>query len=253
MEKFGKKGLVVVGVSDEAESKLADYVQEKEPRYPIIRAPGAMEKYGGKYYPSFFTISPDGTILSVPEERIPPEKLIEDALRKVVILADLPKDPLYAPLRRAYKKRKFKRVADWFAKTLANQNLDAQARELVEQQRDKFDARRKRALERIGQLREGPDYLAARETLRSLSKDYAGLPVAERAKELLAEFARDPKIKKEIAASMRLEKVFKRHDPNKASHRKKLLRALQSFRRKYDGTHAAERATKKVAALIQQR
>ena len=54
-DKFSDAGLVIIGVSDEAEQKLADHIEAKGIRYPVVRAPGAMGEYGGRFYPSYFT------------------------------------------------------------------------------------------------------------------------------------------------------------------------------------------------------
>lgn len=242
--------MVVVGVSDETESKLQSYVEEKEPKYPIIRAPGAMDKYGGKFYPSFFTIGADGRILTVPDDRLPDEQFIKQALGSVILLSDLPKDPRYNPLRSAYKNRKYKAVADYFDKMLAR-DLDEQTLGFVKEQKAKFERRLERTSAQVEELSKGPDYFAAEARLRRIAKEWKGLAAADQAREALARFKTDAKVKQEITASRALQKLLKRFDPSKKSHRRKMRTALSRFIKKYSDTHAGNQASKKLAALNQ--
>ncbi len=243
--------MIIVGVSDETEEKLAEYVQAKDVRFTIVRAPGAMQKFGGKFYPSFFTVGPRGEILTVPEQRIPAESVIEDALRDVVTLPDLPEDSRYSALRKIYKKSQWKKVDDYFQRMLANDNLDAEMRTVLEHENEAFQRKIQSQSARVETLAEGPDFYAAKTRLDLTVKEYKGLPPGTEATAVLKRFGKDPAIKKEISAGRDLAKLLKRYDASKFSGRKKLAEALQKFRKnkKYKGTVAASQAMKRVAGL----
>jgi hypothetical protein len=241
--------LVIVGVSDESEKLLDDYVAKKGARFAIVRSTGAMAKYRGEYYPSFFTIGADGKILSVPDERIPSEALLAEALKSVPPLADLPDDPRFDGLRRDWHERKFKRVADHLDKLLAQDGIDQELRAVLQKQRDNLTARIERQLAEIPKLGEGPDWLAAQRRLGEIRDDYAGLPPAVAADELLDKLKDDKKVQAEIRTQKRLEAILERYDPSKQTQRKKLLAELQAFRKRYAGTYAADLASIKCAEL----
>ena len=87
--------------------------------------------------------------------------------------------------------------------------------------------------------RQPTDYLAARESLHSIGKRYAGLPPAKRAAEILKTFRNDLEIRREIQASEALAKFKDRPT------RTRILR-LRRFIMKYDGTLAAKRAAQRL-------
>lgn len=240
---------MIVGVSDEDEGKLEEYVKTKSPGFAIVRAPGAMESFGGRFYPSFFTIGADGTILTTPEERIPSNEQIEEALASVVTLPDLPDDSRFSALRKDYEKRRFKKVAEYFDRMLAQETLDLELRMILEAQRARFLVQMQAQIDRIEKLQEGPDYRAASRQLEALSRDYKGLPVGAAADAALARFEKDATIKKEIAAGDALAKLLERFDQTKSGDRKKLLDGLQQFRKKYKGTRAAEDAARQLSEI----
>lgn len=248
-ETYKDKGLIVVGVSDETEDKLANYVDAHAPKYPIVRAPGAIGKYGGKYFPSVFTISPDGKILSTPDERVPPDSLIKKALESVVTLADLPDDSRFNSLRSAYKKKHFAKVAEWFEDAAKSQDFDEKLKALVAEQHARFKERAKSMVEEVSSLGKGPDYYAAQARLLEIRKDWKGMPAAKEADAMLKQFSKDRKIKSEISALKRLARVQKRYDPTSTVQRKRLKKALLEFARRHEGTYAGQKAAQSAKKL----
>lgn len=252
-ETYKDKGLIVVGVSDETEDKLANYVDAHSPKYPIVRAPGALNKYGGKYFPSVFTIAPDGKILSVPDERIPPESLIKKALESVVTLADLPDDARFSALRSAYKKRHFAKVAEWFDNAAQSKEFDDKLKAVIANQHERFKERAKSMLDEVTSLGNGPDYYAAQARLLEIRKDWKGMPAEKAAEAMLKRFSKDRKIKSEISALKRLARVQKRYDPASTVQRRKLKKALHEFAKRHEGTYAAQKAAKLEKSLVEKK
>lgn len=234
---------MIIGVSDEAEQKLADHIEAKGIRYPVVRAPGAMGEYGGRFYPSYFTVSPDGEILTTPEDRMPSEDWLKKALESVVLVPELPDESRYDSLRKAWDKNDYVKVESHLSRTLAKDNLDDEERAVLEAHKAYFDSVIERTSKQIQKLGEGPDFWNSTKRLEKLQKDFKGLPVADEAEAVLDRFDDDANIKKEISASRALEKVQARFDANKISQRKKLVEALAQFEDKFAGTHAASEAS----------
>ena len=241
-DKFSDAGLVIIGVSDEAEQKLADHIEAKGIRYPVVRAPGAMGEYGGRFYPSYFTVSPDGEILTTPDDRMPSEDWLKKALESVVLIPELPDESRYDSLRKAWDKNDYAKVESHLSRTLAKDNLDDEERTVLEAHRAYFDSLIERTSKQIQKLGEGPDFWNSTKRLEKLQKDFKGLPVAAEAEAMLDRFDDDDGIKKEISASRALEKVQAKFDANKISQRRKLVEALAAFEEKFAGTHAASEA-----------
>lgn len=233
---------MIIGVSDENEQKLADHIKAKGIKYPIVRAPGAMSKYGGSFYPSYFTVGPDGRILTNPADRMPSESWFEEALKDVVLVPDLPEDSRFDPLRRAWEKKDYRKIDDYLTKMLAEQDLDAELRAVFQEQRTEFDALLARAEARVESLAEGPDYWRATERLEQIAKDFDGLRIEDAANEVLDRFEHDDAIRKEVSASRTLEKLMSRYDASRLAQRRKLIDQLMRFEERYAGTYAAEQA-----------
>lgn len=235
---------MIIGVSDETEQKLADHIAAKGIKYPIVRAPGAMGTYGGKFYPSYFMVSPEGEIVSTPAERIPSDEWLREALTTVTRVPELPDDARFDPLRKAWEKQDYKRIDDYLTKMLQQEDLDAELRTVFEAQRSDFDAMLERTATRIDKLAAGPDYWASKKALERIADEFDGLGIEEKAREVLDRFDDDDAIKKEITASRTYEKLLERYDANKISQRRKLVDALLKFEERYAGSHAATVAAK---------
>ena len=233
---------MVIGVSDEAESLLEDYVNDKQPAFPIVRARGARNDYGVQGYPNFYTIGADGVILTTPEDRIPDGDTIEEALRSVRTVPDMPKGTRYDRLRRFYEKKDFKKYRDNLAKLVAEENLVAADREVIEQLAAAFDEDMKKQSARVEKYAVDEDAYRGHKRLSGLAKRYAGLPPGDAASAALQKFKTDKHLKAEVSAGKMLDKLIRRYPKSKSSNRRKLEKALIDFSLKYRSTMAGKRA-----------
>ncbi|MBK8977453.1 MAG: TlpA family protein disulfide reductase [Planctomycetes bacterium] len=248
-EKFADAGLVVVGVSDESEELLQEYIEKKGVRFGIIRAPGAMDAYGGRGYPSFFSIGPDGTILSTPAQRIPSDDFIENALRDVQLAPEMPAGHAFDALRTAWEKEDFERVSRELERGLQTAGEDAETLAGYTTLKQRFDAMCRSAEQRVERLGAGPDYFRSQAQLEAIADRFKGLPPAAAAKAMLDRFDDDAKIRKEIRAGRDLQRLLGRFDPSRIAQARKLREQLAKFRESCEGTYAAERATEIIASL----
>jgi hypothetical protein len=226
------------------------FVDQLGAKYPIVKIEqGGSAPYGIRGYPSVYVLAPDGTVWSTPEEHLPSDDQIEELLKTVSMAPKMPDDPRYEPLRGLWKKGEFGKVRDYLDKNLAAPNLDAAMKEVFTAQRAEFDKRLTAATARVKKLGEGPDYAAAEDSLEKVEKQWKGMEPATAAAAEKARFLTDAKIKKELTAGRALQKLLAANDASKASGRKKLGEALQQFRKKYEGTHAASQAEQKITQL----
>lgn len=231
-------------MSDEDEGKIEEtFVTKLGAKYPFVKAKGVNEAYGIKFFPSVYCIAPDGTVYSVPDDRMPSEQTIEKLLEQVSLAPKLPKDPRYDPLRGMWQKHEYGKLRDWLDKMLAQPNLDAAMREVFDAQKAELAKKVDAQQQRVERLGAGPDFAASAEQLEKITRQWKGFPPADAAQKELDRFASDPAIKKELTAGRALQKLLDAHDTSKVSQRRKLVGELDKFRKKYEGTEAARKAT----------
>lgn len=221
------------------------FITELGAKFPFVSAKGVNEKYGVSGFPSIYVIDPDGTIVSVPEDRMPSEAFIEEHLAKVSLMPKLPEDSRFDPLRTLWKGKEHKKIGEYLAKMLQQPTLDAELRTVYEGQQQELQKRQERAAARVTSLGQGPDFYAAERQLESVKKEWAGLPPADAAKAELDRFAKDGKVQNEIAASKALEKLLGKFNPSRVAQRRKLAEELAKFAetKKYFGTEALKKAS----------
>ncbi|MCB9883071.1 MAG: TlpA family protein disulfide reductase [Planctomycetes bacterium] len=245
-EKYGERGLVIIGVSDEDEGKIQSvFVEERGAKYPIVKINGGdVSNYGIKFYPSYYCIDPEGAVFSVPDDRMPSDAQIEELLANVQLAPKLPDGSQYDSLRKYWEKRDYAKLRDHIDKTLENGDLEADVKEVFTAQKTSLDKLVQSQQKRVEKLAAGPDYYASTLSLRKIERDWKGFEVADVAKKELARMNSDSQIKKEIAASKAFEKLCSRYDRNSQSQAKKLAKAIPGFLKRYEGTYAATQAQK---------
>lgn len=238
-------------MSGEEEKKIQDvFVDQLGAKYPLVRVDKKdVADYGIKFYPSVYVIDPSGNVFSVPDDRMPSDEQIEELLKTASLAPKMPDESRYEPLKSLWKKGDFVKVRDYLDKNLAAPNLDAGMKDVFTAQRAELDKRAEATVARIARLGAGPDYAAAEDQLEKIEKQWKGMAPAEAAAKERARFSADAAIKKELTAGRALQKLLEAHDVSKSSGRKKLGDALQQFRKKYEGTHAASQAEQQITRL----
>ncbi len=242
--ELAAKGVLIVGVSDETEEKLQNYIQSKGVEFPIIRAQGVLKKFGGRGYPTFVTIGADGKIAA--GDRIPAKGLLVKLGKKTKVLPDL--SAKYAGIRKSWKKQAWADVLKAVDVALEGQP-EAGAAQQLESLKSSVDGRIAASEASIKRAGEGPDYYAGQLQLQAIAKNFAGLPVAETAAGKLKELQADSEIARELKLGKKLHKQIGRYDTSKSSGRRKQAAALQKFASKYSGTKAAEIARAKLRSM----
>lgn len=232
-------------MSGETEAKINDvFIEKLGAKYPFVQVKAAAKQaYGIRAFPSYRVIAPDGTMHS---EGRPNEAVIEKLLADVTLAPKLPDDSRYKPVRKMWEKKQHQKLRSYLGKMLGQDKLDPEMREVFEAQQAALDKRAQKQLDRVAKLAAGPDYFRSKAKLQQLQKDWSGFEAADAAKESLAAFSKDSKIKKEIAAGKALAKLRSKYDPSKLAQARKLRVALGKFAKKYAGTHAGSEAQKAI-------
>jgi hypothetical protein len=235
-------------VSDEQEDKIEKtFIDGLGAKYPMAKIKASdTQKYGIKFYPSVYCIAPDGTVHSVPDDRMPSTATIESLLEDVSLAPKMPADSRYDNLRKMWEKGDYRRLDAYLAKMLLADKLDAEMREVFQGQQALLEKKAAKQAARVTSAAQGPDYLRARQTLEKIAKEWKGFAAADAAAVELKRFSKDSQIKKEIAASKALAKLEAKYDPSRISQRRKLIDALGKFADKHRGTYAGEQAQKKL-------
>ncbi len=218
------------------------FMEKHGAKYPFIRAAGVNQLYGIRFFPSVYCISPDGSILTVPDDRMPSESFIEEQLKNVSLTPKTPEDSRYDALRSLWDKREYKKLDDYLQRMLQAENLDDDVRAVYDQHKQELDKRSARQAARVAEIGMGPDFAAAEDKLERMKKEWHGLPPAAAAAAELARWQKDDRIKKELSADKALAKLMAKADTTKSSQRRKLIEDLEKFEDKHKGTAAAERA-----------
>jgi cytochrome c biogenesis protein CcmG/thiol:disulfide interchange protein DsbE len=241
--KYGKRGLLVIGVADDAEGKIeSTFVKGLVAAYPYVKSNDFAKKYKVEFHPSAFCVDANGLVHSLADWWLPEETTIEELLQALPLPPALPADKRYDALRSAWQRCEYAKVAEQITKVGALPSLDAASRDVLAQQQQALDGKRDAALARIAEIAKGPDYGAAAGELERIEKAWAGMPPAAAARTELERFAADAKIKAEVDAARALDKLMTGVDTSKIPLLRKAIADLDRFRKKYAGTLAGKRA-----------
>lgn len=235
--KYGDKGLVVLGITDEAKSMVNKHIEKHSMEFPIaIVDPGEERSYGVEGFPTSLLIDVDGTIVwrghPAAFEQEFGEKRLEEMLQHTTTFPELPK--AYAKVGTSLEKGDYGKAWVEIDKALAQKEVA----ELLPV-KERLDAMANRHLEQATKLLAENAYGAANQTLTLVQQRFAGMPQAEDAAGRLAEIAGNKEAASDISAAERFADAM-------ASWREgdfeKSLKALDSLAKRYPGTPTAERA-----------
>lgn len=237
---------MLVGVTDEDEGLVAKFIEENKVEYPIVISHQGGEEYGVRAYPTIWLVNAEGVIAGQWNRRDTTQ--IEKIVATVCELpANLPKTPEFEGLRTAWTQRRMPEYARRLAVLAAVPDLPQAQQEAVATLRSSFAAHLTMVAEEIDALAAGPDYLAAEARLHELIKRYDPLSPGTKAKSVLANFAKDAQVQKEISALKRFRALEQKLQTTKASgDRRQVLDLVRKLAKEQAGTHAAGLADKLV-------
>lgn len=247
MEKYGKKGFVIVGVTSEPRAPTETFIEKTGFKAVVVieKSNATMRRYGFKGYPSAALVGPDGKVLWTGHPASLREDIIEKNLKgvrlgggdgKLSLDVDLPEKHRGIALKLSKGRigAAYKALQNALKKT---QGEEQRSIEAAIQTVEDLAAREMAAAEEAI-----VDYRIhdAIQILKRVKAQLAGMEAAARASEMLKEIKADKSFKNEIEAGRRIADAIKFMQAGKIEKaRSKLKSVIEGFLR---DTHEARRA-----------
>jgi hypothetical protein len=237
--------LVVVGVTNEAEDLVKNYVRQNGIEYPIAieKSYASSEALGISGYPSAVLIDAKGKVVWEGH----PGGLANKVIEKALAGAKPPGVPdALKPAAKALDNEEFGKAWEIIKKLVAESTLKPEDKQLADSLIASIEAEAKRlyeaSLAQIGQK----EYFLAVSGLERVGNHYQGVHETEAALAKAKELRADPALGRELDGGERLE-VARQHES--ARNYAKAAQVYKEVTAKYKGTHAAETAAKAAEAV----
>lgn len=242
-EKYHAKGLIILGVANEARSAVDAFVTSTEAKYPfLIESSDTRSIYEVKSIPSAVLIGPSGRILWTGHPGNLTEASIEEHLAGVRLLPDL-SGPL-AAVGKALAKDQFASARSKAEKSTTHKDEEtAAAATAVCEWIDWFGTA---TLEGAAKDLEAGRFYEAWLGFDLIASGYKGLDIAKEAEAQADAITDDKERKKAVEAGQKYDKLMLEIADLSA---KKAVRKLEPYVKKYEGTPHGDRAAAKLATL----
>ncbi len=247
-EKYASKGLLVMATSKEGKSKIEGWAAEKGAKYAMFVDDGGSttSAYGVTGYPSSVILGPDGKVIWKGHPSSLTEKLVEQALEKVILRFGYEFPKAFAKVKSKIDKKDFAGALG--ALTAAEQAGAAEGAGAELAGKIRADLEGYAADVRAMALADGEsgDYLSAEATLKALAKQYKGTDIGTEIAALLKKWKKDATIKKEIKAG---KLMLKGKAMEKVFNFRTAMAIYASVAKKYKGTKTSEVAVAKLTKI----
>jgi hypothetical protein len=244
-KKYGKRGLLVVGVSDEASNTTQDqFIHGLQVRFPWIKANEVVKQYRVKFWPTAYCLDSFGVVYSVPDTGVPLDIEIEELLLAIPKGPAMPASRRYKKLRDLWQTSDYASMSAYLDKNLQNTDLKSADGKVMQEQKAVLAEQQKLVLKRIKELSTGPDYGASAGQLERIVASWRDLEPATAAQAHLTRFAADETITHEIDARGVMDSLRKGVNTSKPAKLRRFLKKLGAFATnpKYETTYAAKLA-----------
>jgi len=229
-KKYGERGLLVVGVSDQPANKTADqFMKGLRVSFPWIKANKVVKQYRVKFWPTAYCFDSFGVVRSVPDTGVPLDIEIEELLLAIPKGPAMPKSSRYKKLRKLWQARDYAGISAYLDKHLVDPALKKAVGKVLQEQKVALAEQSKLVLARIETLSSGPDYGASSGQLQRIVASWLGLKPATAAQAHLTRFAADENIAREVGARKVLDALRLGVNTSKMVKRRKLLKDLGAF------------------------
>jgi len=209
-QDFKKKGVVVIGLSDETDSKVATHIKGDKTPYIVASGSRSGKAYGIPGYPTFYVINPEGKVTykghGVGEARKAVEQCLKDTPPKnqEEMAKEFDKEAV-EKLKKAdelYKKKMLKDALDAY-KAVASDYEDTPSGKKAKQMADKIkielsDVEAAAALKKADGLFAKKKYQLAIEAYEKVAADFPKTASAKKAEAKVEEIKADKTIAKEM-------------------------------------------------------
>lgn len=204
-DEYGKKGLVIIGVSDEAAGTIKPFVEKMNMNYLV--AVGGAPEYKTDGIPHAWLVNPKGEVVWDDHPMNLKNELIEENLKGVRLTPEfkLPKElkSTQALLDAGKYAQAMKELEKSSSNTKASAEVTKAATETLEQVKKYGDDK----LAEANELAKDKFYIDAIQLLGTLDKGFSGHEIGNKAKARKSELTGSPEVKLELAASQELDKA----------------------------------------------
>jgi thiol-disulfide isomerase/thioredoxin len=244
-QKFAKKGLVIIGVSDESTSKIKPFIDEMKMEY-LVAAGGAPD-YKTDGIPHGWLVSPKGTIAWEGHPGDLKEAQIEENLKDVKLEPEfkLPKE--LSGAQRSLESGKLGagiKELERYLKSPKDDEVARAAQEALDRAK-KFGEDQLADATALGKEKE---YGAALQILARLEKSFSGHEVAQKAKDQRTEWQKDKDVKLELTAEAERAKARELIAAKKFKEAARILTSLTESKKVKD-TKAGQAARKDLEGI----
>jgi len=241
--RFAKRGLVIVGVTDEPEKLVEKYVADNKVTYPIVIEQGfkSSRELGIGGFPSAVLVDPKGIVVWSGH----PGALGEAEIEKALAGAKPPGVSLPAalkPLEKLLEKHEFGRARE-AAKAVLAAKPDDETLQAAQAIVAEIEADAKALADGAAADITAKDYFDANSKLERLRKEFPGVPGAETADAKWRELQADGEIRKAIKAG---EQFHKGQELEQAQDYDKAYAMYRAVTRTAPGSRAAEKALQRM-------
>jgi len=255
VDQYGKKGFVVVGITNEPEDKTMSFVESTGMKGVVAFVSGAsitsdMKAYGFPGFPGAALVDPQGKLVWKGHPTHLEASIIESNLKGVRIRkendfsvhVELPKK--YASVQKKLADGKL--GAGWKAlQSALKRKVDPDDASQLTAAVKRIEEAFKNHLSAADTARGEGRYFDAQTTWKSMTKHFRGYPPAAEVKEKLAELARDTSIRSELDAGRRIAAALEARD------KKKTKRAIQGLKSIVTGPLKDTKEAKRAQELLE--
>jgi hypothetical protein len=249
VDKFGKKGFVVLNITGEPESETKKYIEETGLKSPVVFEKGlaSMKEFGFEGFPSSALVDPKGKVVWTGHPGGLTEKIIEEHLvgvtlgppsDKLTIDCELPKK--YAATAKLLSSGKLGEGRNALATAIAAKDLKEADKAPLETAAADVDKFIEQEVATADAAYAEKRYFDAQACWKRISAACRGHQAGKTADQKLADLAKDASLKKEIEAGGRIAEAQKLSAAGKTKQAISLLSGLSENHLK--DTEEAKRA-----------
>jgi len=233
--KYEKKGLVIIGVTNEPKALVEPFVEKHGMQYLIA---GNKTDYTAPAIPASWLISPKGEIVWNGHPSSLKNDVIEEQLKDARMGPEIELPEALANVRKPVEEEKWGdalKALERALKAKPEEDVAKAAQAAI----DAINAWGEERLKVVDELAKEGDYLAGLEALVEVQKQFKGSDIADRARDKARDCNSDREIKNEITAAQHLAKA---RELDRQKKDKEALATYIVIAKRFPNTHAGKEA-----------
>lgn len=249
VDKYGSKGLVVLGITSESASETRKFLEETGVRWTTMYDTKAGDQWGISGYPSGFLVDPSGTVVWKGHPGNLEDRQIAELLPRVKLGLGLPAK--YAGINGLFDKEKYSEAKTRIDAELAKSNLAESDKSALESASKRIWALATSLRDEGKKAEEDRDFYAALQAYDRLAKQFPGSEEGKEGADGVARIQADATLKPELEAGAKVAEAAKKLEGG-ASAYQSVWKALSAVIKNYPDSAAASKASKMQGSMREQ-